>query len=135
MSHFTKCDLKLKNRDSLEKAIADLELPCNTAQQGQSVTVRGWRGQTLEATMAVDMGTYDVGVVRNDDDTYDLVADWWGVETTKGVTEQEFKEKLSQRYAYHQVMSACAAQGYDVQTETSEEDGSIRLVARKWVSD
>ncbi len=135
MSHFTKCDLKLKNRDSLERAIGDLELPCKTADRGGSVTVRGWRGQTLEAAMAVDMGTYDVGVVENDDGSYDLVADWWGVETTKGVTEDEFKEKLSQRYAYHQVMSACAEKGYDVQTETSEEDGSIRLVARKWVSE
>lgn len=135
MSHFTKCELKLKNRDAVEKAIDDLDLPCRKAEKGESVSVRGWRGQTHEAHMAVDMGTYDVGVVENDDGTYDLVADWWGVETTKGVTEDEFKEKLGQRYAYHQVMTACAEKGYDLQSETNEEDGSIRLVARKWVSE
>ncbi len=135
MSHFTKCDLKLKNRDAIEKAIDDLELPRHEAEAGEPVTVRGYRGQTMDAAMAVDMGKYDVGVVKNDDGTYDLVADWWGVETTKGITEDEFKQKLSQRYAYHQVMSACAEQGYDVQTEASEEDGSIRLLARKWVAD
>ena len=134
MSHFTKCDLKMKSGESIQRALDDLELPCRVAEPGQSVTVRGWRGQTAEAAMAVDMGTYDIGVVKSDDGTYDLVADWWGVETTKGVTEDEFKEKLGQRYSYHQVMRACEDEGYELQEE-SEEDGSVRLVVRKWVTD
>ena len=45
--------------------------------------------------MSIDMGRYDIGVVDNQDGTYDITADWWGVETTKGVSEEEFKNQLS----------------------------------------
>jgi hypothetical protein len=47
------------------------------------VTVRGFRGDTLQAAICVDMGRYDVGVVANADGTYELTADWWGVETPR----------------------------------------------------
>jgi hypothetical protein len=135
MSHFTRCDLKLTNLEALKKALDDLRLAYQAADQGQSVTVRGWRGQTLEAAMKVDMGTYDIGVVRAEDGSLDLVADWWGIETTKGLTEEELKTQLRQRYAYHNVLMACEEQGYSVEEEVSEEDGSIQLVVRKWVSE
>ena len=135
MSHFTKCELKMTNLQALVAALEDLELSYSQAEQGQSVTVRGWRGQELDAAISIDMGKYDIGVVANADGTYDLTADWWGVETTKGVSEEEFKNRLSQRYQYHNVKQACEAKGYSVEEELNEEDGSIQLVVRKWVSD
>ena len=79
------------------------------------------------------MGRYDIGVIENQDGTYDITADWWGVETTKGVSEEEFKNQLSQKYQYHNVKQACEEKGYAVEEEVNEEDGSIRLVVRKWV--
>ena len=135
MSHFTKCDLKMTNLEALKKALADMELAVVEAAQGQSVVVRGYRGQTLEAALKIDMGTYDIGVVQNDDGTLDLVADWWGVETTKGVSEEELKTRLKQRYAYHNVLMACEAKGYSVEEEVNQEDGSIQLVVRKWAAE
>lgn len=132
MSHFTKCDLKLTNLEAIKRALADLELGYTEAEQGQAATVRGYRGQTLEAELSVDMGRYDVGVVRAEDGTLDLVSDWWGIETTKGVTEEEFKEQLYRRYQYHNVKIACEAKGYTVDEEVNEEDGSVRLVVSKW---
>lgn len=135
MSHFTKCDLKMTNLEALKKALADMELNVVEAAQGQSVVVRGYRGQTLEAALKIDMGTYDIGVVQNDDGTLDLVADWWGVETTKGVSEEELKTRLKQRYAYHNVLMACEAKGYSVEEEVNQEDGSIQLVVRKWAAE
>ena len=81
------------------------------------------------------MGTYDIGVVKQQDGTLDLVADWWGVETTKGVSEEELKTRLKQRYAYHNVLMACEAKGYSVEEEVNEEDGTINLVVRKWASE
>jgi hypothetical protein len=135
MSHFTKCALKMTNLAALKKALADMELTFNEAEQGQTVSVRGYRGDKLQAAMSIDMGRYDVGVVEAGDGTYDIVADWWGVETTKGVSEDEFKNQLSQRYQYHNVKQACEEKGYAVEEEVNEEDGSIRLVVRKWVSE
>ena len=135
MSHFTKCDLKMTNFEALKKALVDMELNVVEAEAGQSVVVRGYRGQTLEAALKIDMGTYDIGVVKNDDGTIDLVADWWGVETTKGVSEEELKTRLKQRYAYHNVLMACEAKGYSVEEEVNQEDGSIQLVMRKWAAE
>ena len=135
MSHFTKCDLKMTNVEALKKALADMELKVVEAAEGQSVVVRGYRGQTLAADLKIDMGTYDIGVVKNEDGTLDLVADWWGVETTKGVSEEELKTKLKQRYAYHNVLMACEAKGYTVEEEVDQEDGSIQLVVRKWAAE
>jgi len=135
MSHFTKCALKMTNLAALKKALEDMKLNFTSAEQGQSVSVRGYRGDKLQAAMSIDMGRYDVGVVDNTDGTYDIVADWWGVETTKGVSEEEFKNTLSQRYQYHNVKQACEEKGYAVEEELNEEDGSIRLVVRKWAAE
>jgi hypothetical protein len=135
MSHFTKCEMKMTNLAALKKALEDLKLSYQADEAGQGVVVRGYRGDTLKAAMSIDMGKYDIGVVENQDGTYDLTADWWGVETTKGVSEAEFKDQLSQKYQYHNVKMACEEKGYAVEEELNEEDGSIRLVVRKWVND
>ena len=132
MSHFTKCALKMTNLAAIKKALADMQLSFTEAEQGQSVNVRGYRGDKLQAAISVDMGRYDVGVVDNQDGMFDITADWWGVETTKGVSEDEFKHQLSQRYQYHNVKQACEDKGYSVEEEVNEEDGSIRLVVSKW---
>ena len=132
MSHFTKCALKMTNLAALKKALADLSLAFTEAEEQQLVQVRGYRGDKLQAKISIDMGRYDIGVVENAEGTYDIVADWWGVETTKGVSEEEFKHQLSQRYQYHNVKQACEEKGYAVEEEVNEEDGSIRLVVRKW---
>lgn len=132
MSHFTKCALKMTNLAAIKKALADMQYKFTEAEENQSVTVRGYRGDTLKAKISVDMGRYDIGVVANAEGTYDITADWWGVETTKGVSEEEFKHQLSQRYQYHNVKQACEEKGYSVEEEVNEEDGSIRLVVTKW---
>ncbi|HEY3802467.1 MAG TPA: DUF1257 domain-containing protein [Kofleriaceae bacterium] len=135
MSHFTKCAMKMTNLVALKKALEAMELKFTEAEQGQQVNVRGYRGDKLQAAMSIDMGRYDIGVVGNEDGTYDIIADWWGVETTKGVSEEEFKNTLSQKYQYHNVKQACEEKGYAVEEEVNEEDGSIRLVVRKWVGE
>lgn len=135
MSHFTKCELKMTNLAALKKALDELGYSYTTAEAHQKALVRGWRGQTEEAEICIDMGKYDIGVVDAGNGTYDLTADWWGVETTKGITEQEFKDTLYQKYQYHNVLQACEEKGYTVEEELNEEDGTIQLVVRKWVAD
>lgn len=122
----------MTNLAAIKKALADMQVKFVEAEQGQSVTVRGYRGDSLKAAISIDMGRYDIGVVDNQDGTFDITADWWGVETTKGVSEEEFKHQLSQRYQYHNVKQACEEKGYSVEEEVNEEDGSIRLVVSKW---
>jgi hypothetical protein len=122
MSHFTKCDLKVTNLVALKRALEELGHKMNVAEQGQSVEVRGWKGAKMNA---------DIGVVQAKDGTYELVADWWGIETTRGTTEKEFVEEVNQRYAYQRVLQACEEQGYEVEQQT-DENGEINLVMKKW---
>src|SRR5690606_36858253 len=61
MSHFTKCALKMTNRAAIKKALEDMQLQFTEAEQGQSVTVRGYRGDKLQAAISIDMGRYDIG--------------------------------------------------------------------------
>ena len=132
MSHFTKCDLKITNVVALKRALEELGHKVNTAEQGQSVEVRGWKGAKMQSELSIDMGKYDIGVVQAEDGTYELVADWWGIETTRGTTEKEFVEEVNQRYAYQRVVMACEDQGYSLEEEKNEEDGSVQLVMKKW---
>ena len=135
MSHFTKCALKMTNLAAIKKALEDMQLKFNAAEEHASVKVRGYQGDSLQAAISIDMGRYDIGIVDNKDGTYGAVADWWGVETTKGTSEEEFQTQLNKRYQYHNVKQACEEKGYAVEEELNEEDGSIRLVVRKWVND
>ena len=132
MSHFTKCEMKITNLVALKRALEDLKYKFTSAEQGQEVQVRGWKGQKMNAEMSIDMGKYDIGVVKNADGTYDMVADWWGVETTQGTTEEEFSQQVNQRYAYQRVVQACEEQGYEMAEQKDEETGQIKLVMKKW---
>ena len=135
MSHFTKCELKLTNLNAIKAAIKDMAYEYEEASENQAVRIRGWRGQSEEAVIGIKTSKYDVGVVVNADGSYTLVADWWGVETTTGVSEGEFVAKLNQRYQYHNVMEACEAKGYTLEEEEVEEDGTVKLYVRRWVND
>ncbi|MFN0248811.1 MAG: DUF1257 domain-containing protein [Kofleriaceae bacterium] len=132
MSHFTKCALKMTNLQAIKKALADLKLNFTEEENKQGVVVRGYRGDSLKAAISVNMGRYDIGIIDNQDGTYGVTADWWGVETTHGTSEEEFQNQLGQKYQYHNVKQACEEKGYTVEEELNEEDGSIRLVVSKW---
>ena len=43
-----------------------------------------------------------------------------------------FLNMVTQRYAYHTVLSTTKAQGFHVTEEAKAEDGSIRLVVQRW---
>jgi hypothetical protein len=51
------------------------------------------------------------------------------------VSQAEFEQSVNQKYQYHNVKMACEEKGYAGEEALNEEDGSIRLVVRKWVSD
>ena len=130
MSHFTTVATKINDLVALTKALDKLKLKYTQAEEG--VTVRGWRGQTSLAEISIHTSKYDIGVVKNEDGTYGLQADWWGIETTVGKTEQEFVDELNREYAYQKVVIECENQGYRIDEQSVSEDGSIKLTVGKW---
>lgn len=129
MSHFTAVQTKMNDLTCIIEAIKDLGYEYNEAEQG--VEVRGYRSQLDKARIAVKVsGKYDVGI-KQTAKGFELVADWWGVETTRGVTEQEFVNQLQQRYAYHKVLKEVKKRGFTLETE--KVDGQqLQLTVRRW---
>jgi hypothetical protein len=130
VSHFTKVATKINDLTALRKALDQLGWKYKHDEAG--VVVRGYRGQTMKAAIAIDMGKYDVGVVQQEDGNYSLEADWWGVETTKGLKEQEVVKELNAKYAYQRVVAAVEEQGYTIDQNAVQADGSVKLTVSKW---
>jgi len=132
VSHFTSVKTKIRDLVCLKRALEDLAYDFNESTDEQLVTVRGYQGETTEAVLSIRASkTYDIGVKVTQDGTYEFVADWWGVETTRGVGEEEFIKKLTQRYSYHKVMEEIRKKGYTLEEEVSEDD-TIQLRVRTW---
>jgi hypothetical protein len=130
VSHFTKVATKINDLTALRKALDQLGWKYKHDEAG--VVVRGYRGQTMKAAIAIDMGKYDVGVVQQEDGNYSLEADWWGVETTKGLKEEEVVKELNAKYAYQRVVAAVEEQGYTIDQNAVQADGSVKLTVSKW---
>ena len=131
MSHFTKVKAKIKDLVALKKALDDLGYSYTESEGGEAL-VKGYQGDKTTAQLSIHASrTYDIGVQVTDEGV-DLVADWWGVETTRGVTEDEFVKALQQRYSYHKVMIELDKRGYSVVSEETQEDNQIRIKVRSW---
>ena len=131
MSHFTTVKAKLRDVQCIKQALEDLGYEFLEATNDQKVQVRGYEGQLETADICVKASrTYDIGI-RLTNQGVEFLADWWGVETTKGVSEEEFVNQLSQRYAYHKIMKEVKVRGFSV--ETAEEEDTIQLTVRKWL--
>lgn len=130
MSHFTKVATKINDLVALKKALDQLGWKYKYDEQG--VVVRGYQGATMKAEMSIDMGKYDIAVIKQQDGTYELTADWWGIETTRGIKEEEAVKQLNHAYAYQRVVAAVEDQGYQIDENAVQKDGTIKLSVSKW---
>lgn len=130
MSHFSTVETKMNDLECLLEAISDLGYTCEHSEEG--VNVRGYNQQLEKADISIKVsGKYDVGI-RVSENGCELLADWWGVEATRGVTEQQFVNQLQQRYAYHKVLKEVKKKGYTLDMEETKNDNVITLTVRKW---
>ena len=133
MSHFTSVETKIKDLVCLKRALKDLNIAFTEAQEHQLVHVRGYQGQTTDALMSIHISkTYDIGVKMDAKGNVVFVSDWWGVETTRGWSEEEFIKKVTRRYSYHKVMQEVEKKGYTLETEEVKEDETIQIRVRTW---
>jgi hypothetical protein len=72
-------------------------------------------------------GDYDIGFQKVGD-TITLVADFWGLR----IDREAFLQQVTQRYAYITVLDQAQAQGFQVVTQETQQDGSLRLVMQRW---
>jgi hypothetical protein len=65
-----------------------------------------------------------------------MVADWWGV---AGTDERKITQELAgqadaiqKEYAKKMVLEQAALDGFEVVSQTEEQDGTLRIVIRRW---
>jgi hypothetical protein len=128
MSHFTRVKTQITDLPLLKRALLDLHYAIL-----DKAIVRGYKGRHATAEVVVRPGgAYDVGFVKDEDGSYNLLADWWGVKRACGLSEQTFLAPVLQRYAYHKVLDSVTAQGYQVVEETTSADQTVKLTVRRW---
>lgn len=126
MSHFSNIKTQIRNLTSLKAALTDIGIDWKSGPE----TVRGYRGQTRNAEVVIEQDNgYDIGFSSNGKE-YELVADlqYW----QQPLSVDGFLNKVTQRYAYHSVLSETAKQGFQVAEQQNQADGSIRLVVQRW---
>lgn len=126
MSHFSQIKTQIRNLDSLKDALTDLGIDWKEG----SKAVRGYRGQTHTAEIAIEQENgYDIGFRWNGQE-YELVADlqYW----QQNVSVEGFLRQITQRYAYRTVVKETARAGFAVAEQQNNKDGSIRLVVQRW---
>jgi hypothetical protein len=97
-------------------------------QEG-TVEIRGYGGQRTQVEIKVPTQNpgYDIGF-RKAGDTYELVADWWGV---RGINRDQFLQQLTQRYAYHAARAKLEEQGFSLVSEEVQAGDRIHLLLRR----
>ena len=132
MSHFSTIKTQLRKKEPLLKALVHLGF---APLEGENNQVRGYRGQTVQAELAVKMtgGGGDIGFKWNENtQAYELVTDLdlW----KEPIPVDRFISKLTQQYALNTVLSATAEEGFEVAERKNHIDGSIELVVTRWDS-
>lgn len=129
MSHFTTVETKINDLVCLGEALSDLELEHTAEDQ----TVRGWRGAKEKAELVIRTGSkYDIGVRKLANGYYELFADWWGIETSTGKTQQEIMQPILQKYAYMKIKKEVSAKGFQIAKERTTDKQELKLTVRRW---
>src|SRR3990170_3480847 len=98
MSHFVRVRTQIRERDQLVQALRDLHYQFKV---GESLAVRGYSNNTERAEVTVDTGSkYDIGFKRSAEQ-YEVIADWWGVEGSTRLRQQNFIQEVNRQYAYN----------------------------------
>jgi hypothetical protein len=125
MSHFTTIQTQIVVKDYLLKALSDLEYKW---EEG-NLEVRGYQGNLTRAEIRLETGNpgYDIGF-RKQDQNYEVVADWWGIES---INQEEFVQQVNRLYAYHAVKDQLEQQDFTFVEEEVRADNTIHISVRR----
>ena len=128
MSHFSTIITKLRNNEQLQEALVILQYNVTEDQELKVTGAHGINHETVEADIAI--GT-DVGFRMNPmTGEYELVAD---LETwNQPITVERFMDKVTQQYAIQTVKKNTVKDGFTIENEIKNVDGSVELVVTRW---
>ena len=117
MSHISKIDTKIKNLIFLKKALDALEMKYQIIE---------------DCVFEIKTGSkYSIGI-KEIDGNYELVADWWAIETFTGLKQDEIINKIHRQYAYETIKDKVKDLGYSIVQEDEDTKNNIHLTVRRW---
>lgn len=125
MSHFTRAQTVIRDQVLLEEALRQLNY---TFETGDDVPIHGYQNNTESGQLVIRAGRYDIGFQRQDDQSYVICADWWGVQRYSGIKQKDFLQQLNRTYAHLVVKQQIQEQGLILEEEKVLENGDIELV-------
>ena len=126
MSHFTKIKTKIFKKEILIKSLENLGF---LVDQGISI-LRGYDDLKRDVDFVIKLeSSYNIGFALTEDGSYEIIADWWGVEDHD---KEEFTRKVVQNYAMELIRVEMNKKGFNVVEQKTLEDNSIKLIVRKW---
>jgi hypothetical protein len=134
MSHISKIDTTIKDLRILKKALKNINMECIEAKNNQLITVLGYGKNELIENCIMEIKTgckYSIGV-RKVDQNYELVADWWAIETFTGLKQEDILNKITRQYAYENVLEKVKDMGYNVVDEKQDLQQNVKLTLRRW---
>ena len=126
MSHFTKIKTKLYDRVTIEKSLSDLNIEWESGAE----KIRGYNNQEYSADIVIrQKNNYDIGFRWNNNE-YELVTDlaFWD----QSYSIDKFLNQVHQRYAFNLIAKVSEEQDLEFVESGNLEDGSIRLLLRKF---
>lgn len=125
MSHFQRIRTQIREREQLTQALTDLHY---RFQEGESLTVRGFVGAKERAEIVVETGcSYDIGFQKREE-TFEVVADWWGVSRGSNLREASFLQQVQRQYAYNVVREQAREQNWIIEEERELDNGEVVFV-------
>lgn len=135
MSHFSEVKTKIKNRETLKKALAKLGFEIVEAEAGSSVDVRGYFGESQAAEFKILTSThYDIGFRLNEEGTYEIVGDWELLPKVSGIECEAFTKQVKREYAHQSVLAIAEKMGYGVEyaNQGADENGEMQISVKQW---
>lgn len=132
MSHFSQLKTSLKNERFLKEALKTLGYQIEEAPQGQQVEVRGFFGESTKADFKILTSShYDIGFVKTEDGSFEVVGDWELLPKVSGIEQESFMGALKKEYAKTSILETAKEQGYGVEYQENEA-GEIEIVVSQW---
>jgi len=123
-------NLIMDNIASLMQAINDLNAACQ-----EKAKMKTSDGAIHNVDVLVkDENNRNIGFKKQKNGSYTVIADSAGLNPIQLKKQNEFINKIRQRYAYNMVLNELKKKGYQVAEEEKQEKNTIKLVARRWVS-
>jgi len=133
MSHFLRIQTQLREREHLLKALEEVNVTRNYGYrltQGQNLIVRGYAGQQERAEIVVHASAnYDIGF-RRQNEAYEMVADWWGVERNSPIRKDTFVPEINYHYNYSLILDQLRNDDRQIEENHLQPDGRRIIIAR-----